>query len=650
MVGAVIATTLAAGCADSGAPSYLDRDVGVLPDAGVSVDAPPPFNPEAGAPADAMTGGREATDVACADFVDDDGNGAIDCADTAGCGTRPICCVGSTASRCCAPPRTLAPVIALDACTSSVITDCVSGMSTFGSPTPQLVTMRADGGACASGASLAPQGSDRSDGGLVSTSSIDTTTGAVAIEARLGVSTSAASTLDAIAVGLTDQSDLATTSLVHVRPSVSVLVSATDQTIRAIAGDVAFPTHPLASILTGSCSELEVRIVTNPAGTFDAFYRIAPSAAWITLESARPFQPTPSAHVIAYGRSTNPGIDGVHAWVRSVSTSTATCDVMDPIRAATGAFTTLPSGAHAIRSVSRVGSIAVYEMDGAIYAAGVDGTGHLQALGRTGADGDRILAPGEMPFMASGLADPELVAIDENRRLFFTAIDAAGTRSIGYLDFDTTVALRVTGSTPRQIVPPAEVHAMHADGPAYFETHVTGIDGSSTLHRWIVFRAVVDATHSELRAAELAGSSALLGVTTETRDVAAPAAQFYTSASPYSADQALYANRVDDAAAFDHDEIAAPEIIVQRGVVRVFFAARRGARWSIGMLRSPDFAHFELAYPDAVLTGSGAGFDAVSVSDPDVAIDTSGTLTLYYTATDGTVTQPGLATQEVGPP
>jgi hypothetical protein len=127
-------------------------------------------------------------------------------------------------------------------------------------------------------------------------------------------------------------------------------------------------------------------------------------------------------------------------------------------------------------------------------------------------------------------------------------------------------------------------------------------------------------------------------------------AQFYTSASPTSPEQALYANRVDDPAAFDADEIAAPEIIVQRNVIRVFFAARRGARWSIGMLRSPDFSHFELAYPDAILTGSGLGFDAVSVSDPDVTIDTSGTLTLYYTATDGTVTQPGLATQEVGPP
>lgn len=648
LAGALLAA-LGAGCANSaGAPTVVDHDGSIFP----GEDAAIPLGPDAdiGGPDAGSTGGREATDVACADFHDDDGNGQIDCADVAGCGALPVCCVGSTAARCCAAPTTLAPVIALASCSGSAITDCVSGMSAFGAPSPQLVTMRSDGGSCASGASVAPQGSDRSDGGLVASATLDTSTAVVAIEARVGVSAATSSTLDAIAVGLTDQSDLSTTALPRVRPVVAVLISATDQTIRAIAGDVAFQAHALAGILPSGCSELELRIVTSPAGTFDAFYRIGPTAAWIALENARPFEPTPSARVVAYGRSTNPGIDGVHAWVRSVSAGETFCDVMEPVRTTTGAFLPAPIGARAIRSVSRVGSVAVYEMDGAIYAAGVDGTGHLQPLGRPGPEGDRILAAGEAPFMAGGVADPELVAIDENRRLFFTGVDASGTRSIGYLDFDTDVALRVTGSTPRQLVPPGEVGAQHVDGPAYFETMMTGgPDPSPVLRRWIVFRAVVDATHSELRAAELAGSSAVLGLASETRDVAAVDTQFYTSTSPDSPDEALYANRVDDASAFDHDEIASPEIVVQRGIVRVFFAARRGARWSIGMLRSPDFAHFQLAYPGPVLSGSGVGFDAVSVSDPDVVVDGAGTLALYYTATDGTVTQPGLATQEVGP-
>ncbi len=649
MGAAVLATTIVAGCANAASPGsasdaggggadtghFMVSDSAVFPEAGSSV-------PDAGP---SVRG--ENTDVACADFRDDDNNGLVDCADTTGCGTRRICCVGSTEARCCQAPNTLAPVIGLSGCTSAVLSDCVSGMSAFGSPLPVLTTARSDGGACGTGTSIAPQGSDRSDGGLVSSASLDTSSGALAIEATLGVSTARASSLDAIAVGLADQGDLAGMPLAHVRPSVGVVVSATDQSIRAVAGDIAFPAHPLAALLAAGCGEIEVRIVTSPAGTFDVFTRPPHTTVWTALENGRPFQPTTRAHVVAYGRSTNPGIDGVHAWVRSVSALRNACDVLDPTRSSTGAFATLPAVGHAIRSVSRVGSLAVYEMDGSIYVAGVDGTGHLQALGRTGVDGDRILAPGPDPFMAHGLADPELVAIDDNRRLFFTGIDASGVRSIGYVDFDNGVVQRVTGSSPRQLVPPSALGVAGVDGPAYIETASPGADGGLMTHRWIVFRAIVDATHSELRAAELVGGSALLGIDLETRNVATPSAQFYTTASPLSPDQAIYANPGAALPVFDQDEIASPEIVVYAGVIRVFFAGRRGARWSIGMLRSPDFAHFELAYPDAVLAGSGAGFDAVSVMDPDVTVDATGTLTLYYTATDGTVTQPGLATQGV---
>lgn len=652
VAGVALGVTLVAGCAANGDRFGLVEDTGARsrPDAGAGTndaDLSDTFGPaiaDAGTP-DTGTNGFENTDVACADFQDDDMNGVVDCADTTNCGSRAICCVGSTHGRCCAPPMALTPVIALDAC-AGPLASCVNGMASFGTPMPTIASTRDDGGSCgATGASIAPQGSDRSDGGVVATASVDTSAGAVALEATLGVSATAASSLDAIGVGLTTQGDLAATTLAHVQPSVAVLVSATDQTIRAIAGDVAFPARSLGPILPAGCSELEVRIVTSPAGTFDAFYRAPHATSWTTLETARPYEPTPVAHAVAYGRSTNPGVSGVHAWVRALSMASTTCDVLDPTRSTTGAFATLPLAGHAVRSVSRAGSLAVYEMDGSIYVAGVDGTGHLQALGRSGAAGDRILAPGEAPFMMNGLADPELVAIGDNRRLFFTGIDAMGTRSIGYLDFDTNVALRVMGSMPRQILSPDTVHVLGVDGPAYHEA----VDDGGVMRRWLVFRAIVDASHSELRAMRLAGSSAVLGAL-ETADVTAPPAEFFTTTSPTSPDVALYANRALVASAFDQDEIAAPEIVAYHGVVRVFFAARHGARWSIGMLRSPDFAHFELAYADPVLAGSGVGFDAVSVTDPDVTVDASGKLTLYYTATDGTATQPGLATQEVPTP
>lgn len=633
--------------ASGGASPWLGVDGGVsLSDTGMvtvdagAADAAPP---DAGTPTpfiDAGTAGREDTDIACADFLDDDTNMLVDCADTTGCGSRPICCVGSTSSACCTAPTTLAAVLDLDACTDPLAV-CASGMVTFGTPLPTLASSRADGGACAAGGSMAPQGGDRSDGGLVASQALDTTIGTVALESTLGVSGTPASTLDAVGVGLTAQQDLSSASLAHVRPTVAVVLSATDHTLRAVAGDVAFPTHDLDGILDTACTDLEVRIVTSPSGTFDAYYRRVGASTWTDLERGRPYEPAISVHVVAYGRSTNPGIDGVHAWVRSVSAGRVACDVLDPVRSTTGVFSPAPTPGPAIRSVSRVGPIAVYEQEGAIYVAGVDGAGQLRSLGRP--DQDRVLVPGEAPFIMSAVEDPELAAIGDNRRLLFTGVAADGTRSIGYLDFDTDLTNRVTMSSPRQLLTPSALGIQGVDGPAYFET----VDATGAMHRFLVFRAIVSATRSEIRAVELVGDSAVLGVNLEAADVSRSGAQFYTSASPLTADEAIYTNRAEDPTAFDHDEIAAPEVVVYRDVVRVFFAARRGARWSIGMLRSPDFAHFQLAYPDAVLSSRGSGFDAVSVSDPDASVDAAGLLSLYYTASDGTIVQPGLATQEV---
>jgi hypothetical protein len=331
-----------------------------------------------------------------------------------------------------------------------------------------------------------------------------------------------------------------------------------------------------------------------------------------------------------------------------VSVGAGLCDVFEPARDAVGAFDPWPLGATSVRSVTREGGLAAYAMNGSIYAAGVDDSGHFHTLGRQ--DADRVLVPGEAPFMASALADPELVSVAGGLRLFFTGVDASGVRSIGYLDYDATLAMRAAGSMPRRLIAPSQVAAQHVDGATYVETTSANPDGTPTVRRWIVFRAVVSSTRSELRAAELVGSDPVLGIAAETTDAFAGTMQFYTPMHPTSAMQALYVNRSDDATAFDHDEIASPEVVWWHGVLRVFFSARLGARWTIGMLRSPDFAHFERAYERPVLAGSGSGFDAVSVSDPAAWLDTGGTLALYYAGSDGTTMQPGLATQQVPVP
>jgi hypothetical protein len=105
--------------------------------------------------------------------------------------------------------------------------------------------------------------------------------------------------------------------------------------------------------------------------------------------------------------------------------------------------------------------------------------------------------------------------------------------------------------------------------------------------------------------------------------------------------------------AFDVDEVAAPALVAYRGLLRLYYAGRRGTRWAIGLMVSEDGIHWWPANGGApILTGSGAAmaFDALSVSDPDPVVvdpnpDVHGDeeLRLYYTGSDGVNMAIGLA-------
>jgi hypothetical protein len=87
--------------------------------------------------------------------------------------------------------------------------------------------------------------------------------------------------------------------------------------------------------------------------------------------------------------------------------------------------------------------------------------------------------------------------------------------------------------------------------------------------------------------------------------------------------------------AFDADEVAAPALYVDSaGIVRVYYAGRRGARWSIGLRAAGMNGPFSYAPEEPVLEPSGDGLDALGVSDPSVARE-GAELRLYHTALDG---------------
>ena len=91
-----------------------------------------------------------------------------------------------------------------------------------------------------------------------------------------------------------------------------------------------------------------------------------------------------------------------------------------------------------------------------------------------------------------------------------------------------------------------------------------------------------------------------------------------------------------DPLAFDRDEVSAPVAITHAGVTRIYYAGRRGTRWSVGLLlQGTDRTFFRAANDGAaVLTPTGQGPDALGVSSPAAFVDGS-ELVLLYAGTEG---------------
>jgi hypothetical protein len=651
---AVVGLPLAFGCspglgrlavADAGAGSDggpVARDAGLGPPSDAALDAPAPLGSRT------ETAGDE---LSCGDFLDDTDSDGADCSDH-DCATSHICCVESITADCCPAPSSVPRSLDFIASSCSASTPaamCASGVIGFGTSASTFIRDVDDAVCGDATGGMAPQGSDRSDAGLLFDQTFDAGSTVIALEAHVGVGSAGSGSIDAVAVGLTAQTDLGSTAA-RVRPTVAIVVSATDQTIRAVAGDVAFDAQPLSIFPTGSCHELDVRIVTSPNGTFDAsFRRHADGLGWTMLETGRPFDAAPLSRPVVYGRTTNPGLDGVHAWVRSMGVARQVCDVLAPSRSEDTVLTGTVTGTN-VRSVTRLDGLAAFESDGTIYSAGVDGNGRVDPSASP--TNPQLIDPLMDPtsFYGAGAFDPELARVGANVRLYFTGLSPAGVRSIGYLDFTDDLTARVTGSVPRVLFDPTAIGLAHADGATYLEAPATGPDGPTTA-RLLVFRGTQHDGRTDIRALRLEGPSAILGADAETIDLAdtAAASGGYTRSSPLSANEALYQSATLDEAAFDRDEVSSPELVFYNDVFRIFYAGRHGARWAIGVLRSPDFQHFERASATPVLSGSGRGFDSVSVSDPDVFLE-GDELYLYYSGANGVETRPGLATQEIPTP
>ena len=98
----------------------------------------------------------------------------------------------------------------------------------------------------------------------------------------------------------------------------------------------------------------------------------------------------------------------------------------------------------------------------------------------------------------------------------------------------------------------------------------------------------------------------------------------------------FFGPRRDDAQAFDRDELAAPHLWRDtHGVLRLFYAGRRGSRWSIGLAIANRLDFVERFGESALLAGSGVGADALGARAPAILDHGGGEYTLLYSGLDG---------------
>ncbi|UJR79295.1 hypothetical protein [Sandaracinus amylolyticus] len=574
------------------------------------------------------------TGAGCFDFVDGDGDDELDC-DDPDCASTPVCCVGRSSESCCraATPRT----IAFSGCSgtgSDALLACAPGATLFGSPAPELRDF-----------AFYPNGGDRYDSGIVLAGTVDPRVSRLAIEARVEAADTCDRCLDSVAVGLTSSTaTLGATSLVDA--DVAVMVSAASGELRLVIGGAVARALPLAEVRSmlgaGPVAAISYRLETTTNGRATLIGSTSSAGGpWTPLFTDVPFAPRGPARVLAWGRASNRGPgDPPPAHLRALELSEGTCDAPASLARATDVI--LPDAIDpwwTSGERTRAPSVVTYEdqsgerrarmaflYQGRIHAAaGIDG-GRFRALADPGDPESAMIAPGAAPWLAA-VADPALVrGADHRWQLWFTAIAEDGTTSVARADGAGIDSL-LMGEPARVLAPTSELDT------------TTGWDSPS------VIRTAGGRTLLAARRRDADGTTevALFVIDESGAPFPADTTIYDPSAGEVRADEHIVRRATGIATDFDADEVAAPALIEYGGVLRLYYAGRRGTRWSIGVMLSQDGVHWREGNGGrAILAGSGAGFDALSTNDPAPVVE--GTeLRLYYTGTDGVRDAIGLA-------
>jgi hypothetical protein len=615
-------------CADSTTgPGRTDLDGGSLGDTSLGAgDGGPGADGAAPSPraeadySDDVAGNR----ASCLNFVDDDANGQLDCEDPscASAGANVACCVGSTAEACCVGRRDT-DVVTSGACG----TPC---LEVGGAPlTPRLgqvfepAALPATCGVAVDGDAFAPIGDGTSHGVLALPATYSPATARIVIEGRIGVADDT-TTLAAAGFGVfTDQGLGAVT-----RPLVAVVASASADEARVIVGDRVVHVEPLLA----DCGRSSYyRLALEPTGSFRVSRR-TPTGTFETIGTDFTYDVVPAARVAMLGQQPNPEVTGPLAWVSSLTVTQSGCDVLSPAR---GSTAVVEAGTHDVTGIAIFPQDAAESGYDALVSAG-DQLYWMDVRLESGALTSISANPFALNFQPSALwgerfdrvEDVDVVLDGAEHRVFLAAGRAGEPLAIYTTTWDA--AARELGPTPTMVVAASMIPgAISVDGPSALRRS----DGIA-----LAVRARFADGHTELRLVQLE-----LGAELAT-DVTGVVGR---DASGITTNGLLHASQGARPDAFDRDEVADPQLVELDGVVRVLYAGRRGTRWSLGLVvASPDFTHFAPVGSAPVLAPSGAGFDALGVSEP-LLVRRDGADWLYFAGSNGARRGIGLATQPV---
>lgn len=569
----------------------------------------PPADPagEAGTSAD---GGTSAVDgggsiasprgedfgaAGCFNGLDDNNDAVVDCDDQIACGGSAYCCVGTPTASCCVLPGS-SITADFGTCVASDPRDCAAGpaFDWFGMSPPTL-----EGGA------FVPNGDQRGDSGLVLGGPIDPTSQRVTMQAKIAAPVDGCSDcIDVLAFGFADPlADPMAETNVRVVPDVAVMV-------RASLGDVAlFVAGAVVAELPLVDSEPHVyQLVTTPDGGV---------SVWVdgVLQVSARMTPRPGRVPLLYGRTYYPS-GGVPDPARAldIAVRTTGCDIPSSLRREVSAvipFGGVDWGARVASNPSVVREadelLVAFSLGRDVHLARVDSSGSWRLAG-----GGRVEAPVLTAGINEVLADPELLSADDRYVLYVTRALFDGPTTIARAEgapahgesFGTLVDVTLPDDAT-----PASSPTVLDDGVLRMAIR-TELDG----------RPVI----ALLEASDLAGT-------------------VFVWANSDLAGSVVVATH-PDFARFDHDEVGDPELATDGGgLVRLYYAGRRGTRWGIGVRVSGDRRTWREPEDDAILAGTGAGHDSLWTRHPSVVIE-RGVVDLFYTASDGVTLDIGRAT------